>query len=92
MHANSPLKRQEWLKECWKKQKKNHRAAQKGKVSVTEKPDILQKSEVTEKPERVKETVEPEVTLFWEDQAWWADKNRHFSSPEMSEYPARTSE
>ena len=51
MHANSPLKRQEWLKECWRKEKKNCRAAQKGKVRVIENPDTPKKSEVIEKPD-----------------------------------------
>ena len=51
MHAHSPFKRLDWLRECWREQKKNQRAAQKGKVSETKKPYTPKKSPVTEKPE-----------------------------------------
>ena len=64
VHANSPLKRQEWLKECWRKQKNNQKDAKMGKVSETRKPEILKKSEVTEKPENPQKseiTEKPEI-------------------------------
>ena len=54
VHANSPYKRLDWQKECWREQKKNQVAAQKGKVSATVKPGKISKSRklpVTEKPE-----------------------------------------
>ena len=94
MHPNSPIKRLTWQRECERKRKKVYRDALKKKASATKKRDTPSKPSATVKRDTPSKSsaTEKRDTPFWEDPAWWADKNRYLSSPEPSEGPALTSD
>ena len=48
-HANSPIKRLEWQRECEKKRKKKYRDSKKRKVSPTEKGNTPSNTSPTKK-------------------------------------------
>ena len=48
-HANSPIKRLEWQRECEKKRKKKYRDSKKHKVSPTEKRNTPSNTSPTKK-------------------------------------------
>ena len=48
VHANSPMKRLDWQRECTRKRTEKYRAAKKGKVSAKERPGTISISDVIE--------------------------------------------
>ena len=89
VHANSPMKRLDWQRECTRKRTKKYRNAAKSRTSGTEKRHTSEMSGGTEKrhtPSKSSVTSERfRVSLAPEATPKKPIKNRYLSSPELSE-------
>ena len=101
VHANSPMKRLDWQRECTRKRTKKYRNAAKSRTSGTEKRHTFEMSGGTEKrhtsemsggtekrhtPSKSSVTSERfRVSLAPEATPKKPIKNRYLSSPELSE-------